>query len=566
MLLQLDSSYFGPALKAHMSLGYYVKPDSSPSNKPPQVEDTNSSGFALRSPQIFNNSVRYLQRTLLGFDADADNTHLALLKPNLLPWKEQRQVLTGDTNNFVCHGQPSTLEITGSESLFQTPPKHRQSVDHLPVELLQEIFSYLLPGRDWRLDCSPPPHLVLVQICTYWRSIALSYPRLWATFMIVHPIKRHIPMTKLFLERSGQHPLTLCIDHVGLERGEALTTTDIVIDLLRPHAHRWKAAIFVLQSGVQSSLLTLPRDEFPLLETFCFDVTCYERFWGLDDVERVEKIFLPLSSPKLSEFTWKTYGLSLHKPPLIPTSVTYLSGDFPLVLPFFEALSNLENLHTLHLYQCEENPSFLDKPVVLSRLHTLDLRIASRHMQFFLDLIYASELKVLFIGRPLPEDAQNALCNFVQRSRCYLNAFTYVDPSGNYTNAEFLKNLLLSPQMKFLMELNIFSEFGDTGPLMRLLAVEKYSLPSLNRLWILARHCSGDFLVHMLQCRGNKFFPPCGNMMSEPLFYPDFLSSFSGLSHYSPESAYSLRIQFQHYYHYDEALYSYYRPHWKFDF
>ncbi|KAJ3985285.1 hypothetical protein F5890DRAFT_1511342 [Lentinula detonsa] len=552
-----------------MSLGYYVKPDSSPSNKPPQVEDTNSSGFALRSPQIFNNSVRYLQRTLLGFDADADNTHLALLKPNLLPWKEQRQVLTGDTNNFVCHGQPSTLEITGSESLFQTPPKHRQSVDHLPVELLQEIFSYLLPGRDWRLDCSPPPHLVLVQICTYWRSIALSYPRLWATFMIVHPIKRHIPMTKLFLERSGQHPLTLCIDHVGLERGEALTTTDIVIDLLRPHAHRWKAAIFVLQSGVQSSLLTLPRDEFPLLETFCFDVTCYERFWGLDDVERVEEIFLPLSSPKLSEFTWKTYGLSLHKPPLIPTSVTYLSGDFPLGVPFFEALSNLENLHTLRLYQCEEHihdPSFLDNPVVLSRLHTLDLRIASRHMQFFLDPIYASDLKVLFIGRPLSEDAQNALCNFVQRSRCYLNAFTYLEASGNYLDAEFLKNLLLSPQMKFLMELNILSNFGDSDPLMRLLAVDKSFLPSLNRLWILAWHCSADLLVHMLERRADNFLPPSGTMMSESLFHLDFLSSFSGLGHYSPQSAYSLCIQFQHYDHFEETLCSYHRAHWKFNF
>ncbi|KAJ3997373.1 hypothetical protein F5050DRAFT_1806902 [Lentinula boryana] len=435
MLLQLDSSYFGPALKAQMSLGYYVKPDSSPSNKLPQVEDTNSSGFALRSPQIFNNSVRYLQRTLLGFDADADNTHLALLKPNLLPWKEQRQVLTGDTNNFVCHGQPSTLKITGSESLFQTPPKHRVSVNHMPMELLQEIFSYLLPSRDWMLRRSPPPQLALVQVCTYWRNIALSYPRLWSTIMIIQPIGHHISMTKLWLERSGQHPLTLYIDHRGLKQDVALTTTNIVIDLLRPHAHRWKAAIFVLHSGPQSSLLALPRNGFPLLETLCFDVIGNERFWDKIDVERIEEIFLSSSSPRLRELTWKTYGLSLNKPPSIPTNLTYLTGDFMLRLPFFEMLSEMKNLQTLRLYQHERDThdsSRLYEPVILHRLHSLDIHLGSECMTFFLDLIRAPSLNVLLIGQPFAGEAQKAICTFLQKSHCYLKAFTYLETSGSH--------------------------------------------------------------------------------------------------------------------------------------
>ncbi|KAJ3985286.1 hypothetical protein F5890DRAFT_1511348 [Lentinula detonsa] len=548
-----------------MSLQYYVGPNSSLLNKPSLEENTNT-GFTSRSIKLLDDGIGYLQRTLLGFDAKADNSHLALLQPDLFSWKEQGQVSSGDTNVFTCHGEPST-EIPGIK-IFSRTLKDRVSVDRLPVELLREIFSYSLPGRDWRLHRSPPPQVVLIQVCTYWRSIALSYPMLWSTFMIFYPIKHHIPMTKMWLEHSGQHPLTLYIDHRGFKRDDAVTTTDIVIGLLQPHAHRWKAAVFVLQSGLQSSLLTLPRNGFPLLETLCFDVISTER-WKPNNVACVEEIFFPSSLPRLREYTWKTYGPSLHTFSSIPTSLTYLAGTFVMDLSFFDMLSMMEHLHTLRLYQYKEelqDSARPDKPVVLNCLHNLDLRITSLQISFFLDLMNAPNLKVLLIGQCLFDEGHKGLYNFVLRSNCYLNAFTYLDAeSGRFLEDESLENLLVSPQMTHLTELNILSKSSSFDAVIRLLAIDKSFLPLLNRLWVAARSFPSDLLVYMLEHRADNFRPPTG-MMTELLFDQDFESSFSDQA-YSPEPAYSLRIQFQQRHNrFDKFLYSYHRPHWKFDF
>ncbi|KAJ4470344.1 hypothetical protein C8J55DRAFT_551450 [Lentinula edodes] len=273
---------------------------------------------------------------------DADNPQISFSNPGFLPWQEQVQSvqIANDNTNTI-------LVVPGFESLY-IKAEDICYVNYLPVELLREIFLYLLPGRDWTLEETPPPQLVFVQVCKHWRNVAISYPTLWSTFMIIHPIERHIPMTKLWLERSGNHPLTIYIDHQKSEFEKSCSTTDVVINLLRPHIHRWKAVTFIL-TAIQSSLLALPRDEYPLLETFCFDVTG-SFAWNPESVERVEEKFFPSSSPMLREVTWETHGLSLHRPPLAPTNITYLSGDFFMDLPFFDSISELKNLRTLRLH------------------------------------------------------------------------------------------------------------------------------------------------------------------------------------------------------------------------
>ncbi|KAJ4490672.1 hypothetical protein J3R30DRAFT_120013 [Lentinula aciculospora] len=147
--------------------------------------------MTLKPTDILDNGIRYLQRTLLGFDED--DPHIALAAPSL--FSEQVQVSSKDTCRFSW---PSLL-VPHLGSLF-IAPKDQCYIDRLPVELLREVFIYLIPDRHWRLEDTSPPQLLLVQICSYWRNVALAYPRLWSTFMIVYPIKRHIPMTKMWLE------------------------------------------------------------------------------------------------------------------------------------------------------------------------------------------------------------------------------------------------------------------------------------------------------------------------------------------------------------------------------
>ncbi|KAJ3886282.1 hypothetical protein GG344DRAFT_81855 [Lentinula edodes] len=517
-----------------MSLQLSNRSRSFPPNGISTAEDGRTSPSI--APIInFDDGIRYLQRTLLGFDTDS--SQISFSNPGFLPWQEQVhsvQMANENTSNI--------LVVSGFESLYITA-KDICYVNYLPAELLREIFSYLLPGRDWKLEARPPPQLALVEVCSYWRDIALSYPTLWSTFMIVHPIERHIPMTKLWLERSGQHPITVYIDHQGSEFEETFAATDAVIDLLRPHVHRWKAATFIFASGIHSSLLALPRDEYPLLETLCFDVTgvyC----WSPDAIARVEEKFFPSSSPRLRKVTWETHGLSLNSPPLVPSTITYLSGDFLMDHSFFESLSKLKNLETLRLHGSARNGIVfppLPTPLVLHCLQTFEFR-SDIHTPFLLDSIVTPSLKILVIARPIDEKTQKSLCSFIQRSRCRLSAFSLLNASGDDLENQFLKEFLVSPYMEFLSELNILS--SNTDAVFTILVggdSNKPVLPSLNRLWISTSWCSGDLLLRMLEYRAHNFHPPTSALMSESLFCSAYPRPYDYL--FIPVSGISLCIQ-----------------------
>ncbi|KAE9390072.1 hypothetical protein BT96DRAFT_356034 [Gymnopus androsaceus JB14] len=204
---------------------------------------------------VFDNGIRYLQQTLLGFDVD--NPSASLVHPGMDYFYAKR----AEDERALLRALVLDLGL----DYLRVIPKAKCHVNSLPVEILQEVFVYCLPDREWRLDKSPPPQLILSHICSRWRDIALCYPRLWSTFMIVFPVPRHIPMVKMWLERSGQYPLNLYIDHQRWEVEEyTMVVTDAVINLLRPHMHRWKIATFILAAGIQSSLLALPRDSYTL--------------------------------------------------------------------------------------------------------------------------------------------------------------------------------------------------------------------------------------------------------------------------------------------------------------
>ncbi|KAJ3889128.1 hypothetical protein GG344DRAFT_79098 [Lentinula edodes] len=517
-----------------MYLQHSIRPHTFPSNKISKAEEGRTS-LSILPINNFDHSIRYLQRTLLGFDAD--NLQISFSNPGFLPWQEQVQSVQMANDNTS-----TILVVPGFESLY-IKAEDICYVNYLPVELLREIFLYLLPGRDWMLEETPPPQLVFVQVCKHWRNIAISYPTLWSTFMIIHPIERHIPMTKLWLERSGNHPLTIYIDHRKSEFEKSCSTTDVVINLLRPHIHRWKAVTFIL-TAIQSSLLALPRDEYPLLETFCFDVTG-SFAWNPESVERVEEKFFPSSSPMLREVTWETHGLSLHKPPLAPTNITYLSGDFFMDLPFFDSISELKNLRTLRLHGGVVSgrvPPPRSIPLVLPHLRALEVRTIF-YAPFLLDSIATPSLKVLVMANRLDEKSRKSLCSLISRSRCHLSAFSYLNGLGDALESEFFEEFLLSPHMDSLSELNLLVNNADAvlRVLVQLNTNSGPVLPSLNRLWLSTHTFSGDLLLDMLECRATDFHPPTGAMMSEPLFSAD--SPYPSQYLFIPVSRYSLCLQ-----------------------
>ncbi|KAJ3730592.1 hypothetical protein C8R42DRAFT_650643 [Lentinula raphanica] len=532
-----------------MSLQYYSNADQRQLE-----EDDGRYKYSSRIAQIFDDNIRYLQKTLLGFDSDASfYHHLVPSSLDLLPW-------------WKGHGQ---LVENKPESPHRKAGE-RVSIEHLPVEIMQEIFSYFMPDRHWRIYRAPPPQLILLQVSTRWRSIALSYTRLWSTFMIHYPIHEHIRMTKLWLEHSGQHPLTIYI-YDPRDDSKSTTTRNDMINLLLPHAHRWKTAIFVIPTGFKSLLSALPSLQFPLLETLCIDVVHYKRVVDRDDVEQMKEVFFHSSAPCLRAITWKTYRTYLHITRSIPTStLTHLAGSFVIDSTFFEMLSTMNNLETLCLHYCRSdslNRPRLAAPVVLHRLHSLDLRLEPE-LLFLLDLMRAPDLAVLLIGQPYSQQGRKMLCAFLQKSGCSLKALTYLATFYHRLDNTFWDELLLSPAFRSVTELNILGDDGDFDTVLWILAQtdgDHFVLPFLNRLWIQCAHgrCSSDCLSDMLECRATAFHPPVSPLLSEQLLDRDYQTSGG----YIPASQYSLRFYFGRYDPIDGIAYwlgeSYDKPHWK---
>ncbi|KAF9072469.1 hypothetical protein BDP27DRAFT_415290 [Rhodocollybia butyracea] len=142
--------------------------DTRPSSL--SLDTSLSPSYKCSTLSTFSSGVRYIQCALLGF---------------------------GSSNPYASLGQLSLTE-----------PQCR--INYLPVELLREIFILVcLPYETWThpLNASdphapyPPRQLVLGQVCSYWRKVALSFPDLWSTIIVISPALHYFPMV---MERSGQ--------------------------------------------------------------------------------------------------------------------------------------------------------------------------------------------------------------------------------------------------------------------------------------------------------------------------------------------------------------------------
>ncbi|TDL21777.1 hypothetical protein BD410DRAFT_789168 [Rickenella mellea] len=107
----------------------------------------------------------------------------------------------------------------------------------IPPELLSEIFSRCLPE-----DGLPRPHpneapLLPCQICSFFRTVALSSPNLWAGISIIRNTERNgdALTLDLWIKRSGSCPLSFSLEYRG-----AAFNIDKLIDSLAPYSSRWK--------------------------------------------------------------------------------------------------------------------------------------------------------------------------------------------------------------------------------------------------------------------------------------------------------------------------------------
>jgi hypothetical protein len=114
----------------------------------------------------------------------------------------------------------------------------------LPPELVSEILYHVIP-HDFFVRISPFPldtdrqqsgasitrlPWILGHICSSWRKVALTEPRLWTRIRIEEPVFRSRTMLDAVLQRSGNKPLNLVLS--------TFNSLYVVADVILPHASR----------------------------------------------------------------------------------------------------------------------------------------------------------------------------------------------------------------------------------------------------------------------------------------------------------------------------------------
>ncbi|KAF8806678.1 hypothetical protein BYT27DRAFT_6636011 [Phlegmacium glaucopus] len=160
-----------------------------------------------------------------------------------------------------------------------------------PPEMLLEIFLQVVPApRSFETGNSIkfPDHdhksiFTLSQVCSYWRSVALSTPGLWTCIPFIYSKDRKncrsdnfLALIRLFIERSGDTPIHITISICKLcMAGEYYDLIDEpiphpAIDLILSHSHRWKSAIIHLDHylfPLLGSLESEGESVLPILES-----------------------------------------------------------------------------------------------------------------------------------------------------------------------------------------------------------------------------------------------------------------------------------------------------------
>lgn len=281
----------------------------------------------------------------------------------------------------------------------------------LPTELLAEIFTQCTPLYRMRLT--------LCQICSAWRHVAISTPRLWTDISLVLRQKHlddKMSLLRTSCDRAGILPLSITLRRSS----DYALPQDPIVTLITYIPRIWKMN-FLLSGTCFQTICALPDGSLPLLQDFYFlgvggpiippdaaPITVFRSAPCLRKVEILDASFDPLVLR-------------------LPHQLTSLSLDCILTPnQFFGVLCDCPNLERLDV-TAERLPDIeiLPKDVIsLPRLHTLLLIIDGVDSgAIFFDILalpVLDHLEVTYMGiAPWPH---SSVLSLVSRSACYPTA------------------------------------------------------------------------------------------------------------------------------------------------
>ncbi|KAJ7134836.1 hypothetical protein C8R44DRAFT_977333, partial [Mycena epipterygia] len=271
----------------------------------------------------------------------------------------------------------------------------------LPLDIIQEIFAACIPThRNCVMSASEAP-VLLGRICSSWRTLSLSTPRLWASLHVVEPAHSYNITTTLFeekrtqrletmktwLDRSGQCSLSISFESAPdtfpppTDPPTRLYTENF-LQALAPFASRWEHISFTTSQTTLETLSHLTETDVPRLKSVMLDQrpSPYNPppnvEWGLIGILHASQISsFSISAGNLNSSLTE---LQLRWDQLTSLSITGPPWDLPTSHTILQTISRCPALRSCKLLVSDDpNPEMQSRPFVeLAFLHTLELSCA----------------------------------------------------------------------------------------------------------------------------------------------------------------------------------------------
>ncbi|KAF7759691.1 hypothetical protein Agabi119p4_11386 [Agaricus bisporus var. burnettii] len=164
-----------------------------------------------------------------------------------------------------------------TESFIEVHEGFLSPIRRLVPEILQEIFWLCLPVAHNSVLSAEGAPLVLGRVCSQWRRIAYSTPKLWCSLHITVPpltypqARAMFEASEAWIARSGILPLSISISNAKWMQ-MSMDQFRPYFELITKHARRWRSIrVQIPFADMRNFLMELDADNFPLLEGFHVD-------------------------------------------------------------------------------------------------------------------------------------------------------------------------------------------------------------------------------------------------------------------------------------------------------
>ncbi|KAJ7236423.1 hypothetical protein B0H12DRAFT_1140238 [Mycena haematopus] len=271
----------------------------------------------------------------------------------------------------------------------------------LPADIVREIFVACLPTRGNAVMSAQEAPLLLCRICSAWRTIALSTPRLWASlhvpFKFILEKEPRIPAVAQWLQRSAACPISISVVFNVRADPASKPSRDDLTRFLIAVADRWRHADFDRMSLETADELS--EIKCPLLESFGFSgcISTLNRF-NFFHVPSLRTVTLrSLDAKPMDELT---------RMPMIWNQLRHLTMDSVTQISTFDLTALVgwcPQLISIHIspfidseidsFLTKSTLPFLDSFVISSQLLPFPLFVTSRSLGHLISHVSMPKLR-----------------------------------------------------------------------------------------------------------------------------------------------------------------------------